>query len=73
MLLKACTCSLSVQPWFFSVGFFWDRLNVHTFNLESGRLYKAGGFSHRADRRVVVISRALFLFLLHNHFITKKI
>ena len=31
---------------------FWDRLNAHTFNLESGRLYKAGGFSHRADRRV---------------------
>ncbi len=36
----------------FRVGFFWDRLNVHTFNLESGRLYKAGGFSHRTDRRV---------------------
>ena len=55
MLLKACTCSLSVQPWFFSVGverssinpkgfkgaFFLYQLNVHTFNCH-----------HRTDRRV---------------------
>ena len=34
------------------MGCFWVWFNVHTFNLESGRLYKAGGFSHRADRRV---------------------
>jgi hypothetical protein len=32
--------------------FFWDGLNIHTFNLESRRLYKAGGFNHRTDRRV---------------------
>ena len=36
----------------FKGGVFWDRLNVHTFNLESRRLYKAGGFNRRADRRV---------------------
>ncbi len=38
MLLKACTCSLSVQPWFFSVGFFWDRraklYTVEDFSLQ---------------------------------------
>jgi hypothetical protein len=32
--------------------FFLYQLNVNSINLESGRLYKAGGFSHRADRRV---------------------
>jgi hypothetical protein len=32
--------------------FFLYQLNIHTFNLESRRLYKDRVFNHRTDRRV---------------------
>jgi hypothetical protein len=49
-LLKSCHHAFDGD--IFRVGFFWDRSNVHTFNLESRRLYKDRVFNHRTDRRV---------------------